>query len=93
MGGNKKGGNMITLTIFEKVKVGNRLTTQRRLAMYSSLDKLKKDIVPIIQEMNKATKEKREPNKAIVGVSYDSESERKLLVDVGALKTTEDTEF
>ena len=38
---------MITLTLVEQVKKGSRLDTKRYMKLYHSMDKARKEIVPI----------------------------------------------
>ena len=76
---------MITLTIAEMKKDGKLLKFQRTIKMFKSKDKAEKFIVPIVEEMEEAKRQKREPRKNIVAVSYDSNSEKKLLVELGAI--------
>ena len=81
---------MITLTIIKKSKVSQT----REIVLYNSLDKARKAIIPIVKEMKDAVKEKRSPKILIDGVSYDSNSEKNLLVELGALELTgNDKEF
>lgn len=78
---------MITLTIVQKVKKGKAIGVERLLKMYRSNDKAKKEIAPIVEEMKLAEVEKREPNIYIDAVSYDTESERTLLLEMKAIKS------
>lgn len=76
---------MITLTIAELKKDGKVLKFQRTIKMFKSKDKAEKFIVPIVEEMQQAKKQKKDPRKSIVAVSYDTNSEKKLLVELGAI--------
>lgn len=76
---------MITLTIAEMKKDGKILKFQRTIKMFKSKDKAEKFIVPVVEEMEEAKRQKREPRKNIVAVSYDTNSEKKLLVELGAV--------
>ena len=76
---------MITLTIAEMKKVGKILKFQRTIKMFKSKDKAEKFIIPIVEEMEEAKRQKREPRKNIVAVSYDTTSEKKLLIELGAV--------
>lgn len=80
---------MITLTIVEQVKSKNRVDFKRHLEIIHSLDKARKVIAPIVKEMKQAKKEKRIPAKRIDGVSYDSKSEKTLLLELDAIISTE----
>jgi hypothetical protein len=79
------GRRMITLTILEQVKKGSRLETKRYMKLYHSMDKARKEIDLIVKEMKLAKREKREPKIRIDGVSYDTKSERALLLELKAI--------
>ena len=76
---------MITLTLVEQVTKGKRVEMKRHLKLYHSNDKARKEIIPIVKEMRLAEKEKREPIIKIVGVSYDTKSERTMLLELKAI--------
>lgn len=78
---------MITLTIVQKVKKGKAIGVERKFKMFRSYDKAKKEIAPIVKEMRLAEVEKREPDIYIDAVSYDTESERTLLLEMKAIKS------
>ena len=78
---------MITLTIEERVKVGKSIEVKRKIVICHSLDKAKKIIMPIVKEMKVASVEKRIPQIRIDGVSYDTKSERALLLELDAIKS------
>lgn len=82
---------MITLTIVEQVKdkKTNTISPKRYLKMYHSIDKARKEIPAIVQEMRSAKKAKRMPQIRIDAVSYDTKSEKQLLLELGAVTTTE----
>lgn len=86
---------MITLTISEKKKEKNSLRFVRCIKMFKSKDKANKFIVPIVEEMKQAKLQKRDPNKAIVAVSYETKSEKSLLLELGAITSieNEDSDF
>lgn len=76
---------MITLTIVEQQKNGKRVEFKRYLKLFHSMDKAKKSIIPIVKEMKQAKKEKREAKIRIDGVSYDTKSEKTLLLELDAI--------
>ena len=78
---------MITLTIVEQVKKGARVETKRSIKMVHSMDKARKMIPSIVAEMKSAEKEKREPKIRIDAVSYDTKSERTMLLELNAIKS------
>ena len=80
---------MITLTIVEEVKSGKVISYKRKIKLYHSMDKAKKEIVPIVKEMRLAKLEKRVPSIRIDAVSYDTKSEKSLLLELGAITSIE----
>lgn len=80
---------MITITIVEQVKNGKRIDFKRYLKLFHSMDKAKKSIIPIVKEMKLAKKEKREPQIRIDGVSYDTKSEKTLLLELDTITSIE----
>lgn len=80
---------MITLTIERQVKKGSITKFEKELKIFNSVDQCRKEITPIVAEMKKAKREKRPPKIAIKAVSYDTESERRMLLEKDAIKTTE----
>lgn len=80
---------MITLTIVEEVKSGKAISYKRKIKLYHSMDKAKKEIVPIVKEMRLAKLEKRVPSIRIDAVSYDTKSEKSLLLELGAITSIE----
>lgn len=80
---------MITLTIVEQIKKGARVESKRYMKLYHSMDKARKDIVPIVKEMRQAKREKKEPAIRIDGVSYDTKSEKALLLELKAIASVD----
>lgn len=80
---------MITLTIVEQIKNGKRIEFKRHLELFHSIDKAKKYIIPVVKEMKQAKSEKREPKQRIDGVSYDTKSEKALLLELDAINSIE----
>lgn len=80
---------MITLTIVEKDTSKKIETWKRSIRMFNSIDKAKKDIVPIVKEMKQAIREKRPPTIKIDAVSYDTKSEKTLLLELDAITSIE----
>ena len=76
---------MITLTIVERVKNKNVVNLKRHMKLFHSIDKARAEIKPIVQEMKLAKREKREPKIRIDGVSYDTKSEKTLLLELDAI--------
>ena len=76
---------MITLTIVEQVKSGKLVRPKRHIKLFHSTDKAKKFIQPVVKEMKLAKKERREAQIRIDGVSYDTKSEKALLLELDAI--------
>lgn len=57
--------------------------------MFHSVDKARQEIVPIVKEMKTAIKEKRVPTIKIDAVSYDTKSEKTLLLELDAITSIE----
>ena len=78
---------MITLTIIERhAKTGG---IKRKLELIHSMDKAKTRIQPIVKEMRVAEKLKKEPKIKIEAVSYDTKSEKTMLLELGAIISVE----
>lgn len=84
---------MITLTIVEHVKTGKRVEVKRSIKLFNSVDKAKEFIGPVVKEMQKAKKEKREATIYIDGVSYDSNSEKTLLMEMKAITSVDNEDY
>lgn len=80
---------MITITIVELDKTKKVQTFKRSHRMFHSVDKARKEIVPIVKEMKQAIKEKRPPTIKIDAVSYDTKSEKTLLLELDAITSIE----
>ena len=78
---------MITLTIVEEVKSGKVISYKRKLKLFSSTDKARKEITPIVKEMKVAKSQKRTPSIRIEAVSYDTKSEKNLLLETHAIES------
>lgn len=78
---------MITLTIVEQKKVKGLLKYERSIKVFKSIDKARQFIKPIVKEMQIAKKEKREPKIKIDAVSYDTPSEKQLLLELHAVES------
>lgn len=79
---------MITLTIEKQVKKGSIIKYERELKVFNSVDKCRKEVIPIVAEMKQAKKAKRPAKIAIRGVSYDYDSEKSMLLETKAIVTT-----
>ena len=83
---------MITLTIIKKVKTGSIVTFKRELKLFRSMDKAREEIIPIVEEMQHAKAQKRAPEVRIDAVSYDTKSEKNLLLETRAITSIENEE-
>lgn len=83
---------MITLTIIKKVKTGSIVTFKRELKLFRSMDKARQEIIPIVEEMQHAKSQKRAPEVRIDAVSYDTKSEKNLLLETRAITSIENEE-
>ena len=80
---------MITLTIVEQVKIKNRVNYTRKMKLFHSMDKARAYIQPVVKEMKLAKSQKRQPSIRIDGVSYDTKSEKTLLLELDAIVSVE----
>ena len=80
---------MITLTIVEQKTTSKRVEYKRSLKLFHSMDKARAYILPVVREMSVAKSEKRDPKIRIDGVSYDTSSEKTLLLELKAIITNE----
>lgn len=80
---------MITLTIVKRSSSSKGETYKRELKCFGSIDKAKKEIIPIVKEMKLAIREKRTPSVKIDAVSYDTKSEKSLLLELDAITSIE----
>lgn len=83
---------MITATIVKQIKAGKQVLYDRKVRLFHSMDKARKELDPIVKEMRLAKREKREPKERIDGVSYDTKSEKALLLELKAIVSI-DNEF
>ena len=80
---------MITLTIVKQVKKGSVVSYKTELKMFTSIDKCREEVIPIVMEMKSAKKAKRTPKIAIKAVSYDLKSEKTMLLETDAITSVE----
>ena len=90
---------MITATIKETKKVKGIKTERKFIKCYHSLDKARKELSPIAKDMEVARQLAEnshrpyvEPPIVILGVSYDTKSEKNLLLEIRAIITNENEE-
>lgn len=75
---------MITATIEKRKKVKGILTTSRDIQVFTSTEKARQVLKPIATDMAICKKNKVQPEVEIVGVSFDYDSEKRMLLEIGA---------
>ena len=78
---------MISLTIVERKQTKTGVEVKRTLKVFNSKDKAEKVIKPIVSEVRVAKLEKRDPKIFIDAVSYDTDSEKALLLNLHAIES------
>ena len=79
---------MITINVIErhqntKTKI---ISEKQKIYLFNSTDKARKFLSPVVSEMKSAKLNHREPLTYINGVSFDTKSEKSLLVEMGAIE-------
>lgn len=80
---------MITATIRTQKKVSGVKTYKQEIKVFKSMDTAKKFLQPIATDMIICKKAKKEPAISILSVSYDLDSEKKMLLEIKAITSTE----
>ena len=80
---------MITATIRTRKKVKGVLTEKRELKCFASMEKAKKFLKPIATDMAICRSQNKEAEVEIVGVSYDLDSEKRMLLEIRAIISVE----
>lgn len=83
---------MITATIETRKKVKGVLTTEREIKVYNTSEQARKALKPIATDMAICRKNKTTPEVEIMGVSYDHESEKRMLLEIRAIISVENEE-
>ena len=78
---------MIGLSLITRTKQKGTILVKKFTKLYKSVDQARPYILEVVNEMKKAESEKRDPSAEITGASYESDSERLALVELGAIKT------
>ena len=76
---------MISITLVENKVIKGKSVMTRKIVFYHSLDKARKEIPTYVKEMRLAKREKRTPRYSIDGVSYDTSSEKSMLLEMHAI--------
>ena len=80
---------MITLSIVERKKQGKSFVNSRFMKAFHSMEEARKFIRPAVREMDDAKREGREPNVKIDAVSFDTQGERTMLLELGAFESAD----
>ena len=83
---------MITATILTRKKVKGVLTESRNIICYHSIDKARSELRPIGKDMEVCHKTNRVPSREVVAVSYDTKSEKSLLLELRVIVSIENEE-
>ena len=78
---------MIGLSLITRTKQKGTILVKKFTKLYKSVDQARPFILEVVAEMKKAEADKRDPLAEITGVSYETDSERLALVELGAIKT------
>ena len=79
---------MIGLSLITRTKQKDKTILVKKFTkLYKNVDQARPYINEVVAEMKKAELEKRDPQAEITGVSYETDSERLALVELGAIKT------
>lgn len=76
---------MITATIRTKKKVKGVLTEKRKMKCFPNSEKARKFLKPIATDMAICRSQNKEADVEIVGVSYDFDSEKRMLLEIKAI--------
>lgn len=88
----RKGGSMITATIETRKKVKGILQVKREIKVFNSSEKARQVLKPIATDMAICRKNKTTPEVEIMGVSYDHDSEKRMLLEIKAIISVENEE-
>ena len=83
---------MITATIREAKKVRGIATEKKSIVCYHSIDKARSELRPIAKDMAVCRKTGKQPSREVVAVSYDTKSEKSLLLELKVITSIENEE-
>lgn len=83
---------MITATILTHAKSKTLPAESKVMHLYRSMDKAKKELAPIAEKQMECRKRGVQPPQEILDVSYDTEAEKSLLLEMRAILSI-DNEF
>lgn len=83
---------MITATIVTRKKVKGITQIHREIKVFNSSEKARKYLKPIATDMAVCRKQKVEPAVEIMGVSFDHDSEKRMLLEIRAFNSIENEE-
>lgn len=84
---------MITATIRTSKKVKGILTEKREIKCFASTEKARAYLKPIAVDMEICRQRKQKPAVEIVGVSYDFNSEKRMLLEIKAIRSIENEDI
>ena len=80
---------MITLSVTSRKKKGKALEETRDIKTFRSMEEARRQIQSIVREMNAAKRDNRPPVTKIDAVSFDTEGERSMLIELGAFESVD----
>lgn len=80
---------MITATIETRKRVKGILTINREIKVFNSTEKARQFLKPIATDMSICRSKKQKPSVEIMGVSFDHESEKRMLLEIKAYLSVE----
>lgn len=80
---------MITLSVTSRKKKGKAFEESRDIKTFRSMEEARRQIQSIVREMKAAKRENRPPATKIDAVSYDTEGERSMLIELGAFESVD----
>ena len=80
---------MITATIITHAKSKTAPAEHKEMRLYRSMDKAKKELAPIAEKQLECRKRGVKPPQEILDVSYDTEAEKSLLLEMRAILSVE----
>ena len=80
---------MITATIVTRKKVKGISKISKEIKVFTSTEKARKFLRPIATDMAVCKRQKLEPEVEIMGVSFDYDSEKRMLLEIKAYTSIE----
>lgn len=83
---------MITATIITRKKVKGVASETKEIKLFNSTEQARKVLKPIAVDMQVCKAKKIQPEVEIVGVSFDYDSEKRMLLEIRAYTSIENEE-